>query len=175
MFFIKKLRREVLLEPKYLGPSLKEHVRNKVIGELEGQCLGNHGYVISVLEIKNEDIVPGLIDNDSGSVQVTVYYSVILLRLFRNEVVDAVVSMASDANGFFAKVGPLLIFVSRHSMPDDIEFSQMDGDCWKSHDEKVEIREGSIVRLKVIGVQIERGSISAVGTIKDNFLGQLEM
>eukprot|EP01039_Chlorochromonas_danica_P007398 gene7398-8184_t len=175
MFFIKKLRREVELEPRFLGPQLKEHVRNKVTAELEGQCLGKHGYVISLLEIKDEDILPGLVDNDSGAVHITVYYSVVLLRLFRNEVVDAVVSMASDQNGFFARVGPLLIFVSRHSMPDDISFNHIDGDCWKSEDEKVEIREGSIVRLKVIGLNVEKGSISAVGTIKENFLGQLEI
>ena len=50
------------------------------------------------------------------------------------------------------------------------------GDCWISEDETVEIREGSIVRLRVIGVSpIDAGVISATGTIKDTFLGQFEI
>lgn len=40
---------------------------------------------------------------------------------------------------------------------------------------QVEIREGSIVRLKIIGLVIDAGSISAIGTIKENYLGLLEM
>eukprot|EP01031_Cornospumella_fuschlensis_P039182 gene39182-47674_t len=175
MFLIKRLVREVLLEPRFLGPNLNDHVKTKVTTELEGQCLGKHGYVISVLDIKDVDIQPGLIDYTTGSVLIRVHYSVILLRPFRNEVLDAVVSMASDQNGFFAKVGPLQIFVSRHSMPDDIIFDHAEGDCWKSEDEKVEIREGSIVRLKIIGLVVDAGSISAIGTIKENYLGLLEL
>jgi DNA-directed RNA polymerase subunit E'/Rpb7 len=42
------------------------------------------------MDVTNEDISPGLIDNDTGSVNVSVYYSVILLRPFRNEVLDTV-------------------------------------------------------------------------------------
>jgi len=173
MFFIKKLRRDVLLEPKYLGPHLRDHVKKKLTAELEGQCLGKHGYVISVLDIKNEDIAPGLIENDSGSVNISVYYSVILLRPFRNEVMDTVVTVASDANGFFAAVGPLQIFVSRHCMPDDMSFNDLRGDCWISEDGNVEITEGSIVRLRIIGLVIDAGNISAIGSIKENYLGQV--
>jgi hypothetical protein len=42
--------------------------------ELEGQCLGKHGYVISILDVDDNEIFPGLIDNDSGAVSVTVFY-----------------------------------------------------------------------------------------------------
>ena len=35
------------------------------------------------------DIKPGYIDNDTGSVNVIVWYSAILFRPFTNEVVDA--------------------------------------------------------------------------------------
>jgi DNA-directed RNA polymerase II subunit RPB7 len=174
MFFIKKLRRDVLLEPKYLGSKMRDHVRGKLNAELEGQCLGKHGYVIALLDISNEDIIPGTIDNDNGSVNITVYYSVILLRPFRNEVMDTLVTMSSDPNGFFASVGPLQIFVSRHCMPEDISFDDIRSDRWISEDGKVEINEGSIVRLRIIGLVIDAGNISAIGSIKENFLGQLE-
>jgi DNA-directed RNA polymerase subunit E'/Rpb7 len=40
MFYIKKLRRDILLGASYLGPNLKESVKRRVIEELEGTCLG---------------------------------------------------------------------------------------------------------------------------------------
>ncbi len=42
---------------------------------------------------------------------------------------NAVVINASDKNGFFCRVGPLMIFVSKHAMPEDIIFQD---DCFVS-------------------------------------------
>lgn len=52
--------------------------------------LGTYGYVISVVSVEDEDIQAGLIDIDTGAVNVSVFYTVILLRPFKNEVLDAV-------------------------------------------------------------------------------------
>ncbi|CAM9659174.1 unnamed protein product [Ectocarpus fasciculatus] len=170
MFFIKKLRRDIQLNPKDMGSHLKEKVKNKVMDEIEGTCLGKYGYVVSILEIRDDDIQLGLIDNDTGAVNITVWYSAILLRPFPNEVVDAIVTTATET-GFFSRVGPLQVFVSRHAMHEDITFNYAKGDCWCSEDQEVEITEGSIVRLRIMGVTVDAGAISAIGTIKDNFLG----
>ena len=48
MFFYKKLRKELLLEPMFLGPNLVGLVRDRIFAEVEGTCLGKHGYVVSV-------------------------------------------------------------------------------------------------------------------------------
>jgi DNA-directed RNA polymerase II subunit RPB7 len=96
MFFMKKLRRDILLEPQHLGPRMKELVKQRLFEELEGQCLGRLGYIISILDIDDADISAGLIDIDTGSVNIGVWYSAILLRPFKNEVLDAVVFSASD-------------------------------------------------------------------------------
>ena len=101
MFFVKKLRRDILLEPRFLGANLKKSVMRRVIDELEGQCLGRHGYVISILPIDPADIIPGLIDNDTGSVNVVVWFSAILLRPFPNEVVDSIVVSASEEVSYY--------------------------------------------------------------------------
>lgn len=87
---------------------MKVFVREKVISELEGQCLGTYeilflaelflistslgtyGYVISVVSVSDDDIIAGLIDIDTGAVNVSVFYTVILLRPFKNEVLDTV-------------------------------------------------------------------------------------
>ena len=51
-----------------------------------------------MIEINNEDITPGLIDNDTGAVNVSVFYSAILFRPFLNEVMDAIVTTATEVN-----------------------------------------------------------------------------
>jgi DNA-directed RNA polymerase subunit E'/Rpb7 len=56
------------------------------------QCgkIGTYGYVISVVSVEDEDVEAGLIDIDTGAVNISVYYTVILLRPFKNEVLDAI-------------------------------------------------------------------------------------
>lgn len=154
---------------------MKERVKRKVIDDLEGKCLGNKGYLIFIVDIHDSDIHPGLIDNDTGGVYVTVYYSAVMMRPFKNEVLDAVVTSASDVEGFTCSVGPLEIFVSRHCIPDDMHFSFETSDCWISEDGAVEIKEESIVRLRIIGVDdIGADKIIATGSIKDGFLGLIQ-
>jgi DNA-directed RNA polymerase II subunit RPB7 len=77
--------------------------------------------------------------------------------------------------GFFAHVGPLRIFVSKHSMPDDMSNGyNSEKDAWISDDQEVIITSGSGVRLKIKGRTVEQGNITAIGTIKDNYLGLID-
>ena len=74
--------------------------------------------------------------------------------------------------GFFADVGPLQVFVSRHAMPTDLNDGyDHENNAWISEDREVEIRKGCGVRLKIMGVSIDVTEINAIGTIKDNYLG----
>lgn len=176
MFYLANLRRDVLLEACYLGKSMKERVKRKLSEELEGKCLGKKGFIILILDVPDKNIEPGLIDNDTGGVYVTVHYDAVLMRPFKNEVLDAIVTSASDEKGFMCRVGPLEIFVSGHRMPEDMSFDFQLGDCWVSEDGAVEIKEGSIVRVRIIGVN-DAGSdvLVAMGCIQDKCLGQLEI
>lgn len=72
----------------------------------------------------DEDITLGLIDNDSGAATVTVYYNAILLRPYPNEVLDAIVTTTTES-GFFARVGPLQVFVSRHVSTPSVIFRDL--------------------------------------------------
>ena len=47
-------------------------------------------------------------------------------------------------------------------------------DCWTSDDDEVVISTGSGVRLKIIGRTVEQNNITAIGTIKDNYLGLVD-
>ena len=97
-----------------------------------------------------------------------------MLRPFINEVLDAVVSQCNPL-GFFCFAGPLRIFVSKHSMPEDMEKGyDNEKDCWMSDDKEVVIASGSGVRLKIKGRTVEANNITAIGTIKDNYLGLID-
>lgn len=76
----------------------------------------------------------------------------------------------TDNHGFFAKIGPLKIFVHKYSMPEDMTFND---DCWVSNDETVEIKEGTVVRLRIMGLSVEANVITAIGMINKSFLGQV--
>jgi DNA-directed RNA polymerase II subunit RPB7 len=169
MFFLKRLKRELQLHPKHFGPKLKAVIRERLIEEVEGASLGKDGYVITVTRVSDEDIGQGLIE-DSGYVNFVVHYSAILFCPFKNEVMDAVVSFVNQL-GFYADIGPLSVFVSRHAMPEDITTYNSETETWVSDDKEVEIKSGCGVRLRIMGTTVDSTEINAVGTIKGDFLG----
>lgn len=174
MFYVKTLEHEILLEPSHFGPKLRATIVRLLKEQVEGLALATYGYVVNVIEVPEDQIKSGIIEYDTGSVAFHVKYTALLLRPFNNEVLDAVVSQC-NALGFFAYAGPLRIFVSKHSMPEDL-FNGFDPekDCWVSDDQEVVISSGSGVRLKVKGRTVEQGNITAIGTIKDNYLGLVD-
>ncbi len=142
--------------------------------EVEGLALATYGYVVHVIQIPENSIKFGIIEYDTGNVTCYVKYDALLLRPFINEVVDAIVMQCNNI-GFLAYVGPLRIFVSKHSMPEDM-FNGFDSerDAWVSDDKEVVICAGCGVRLKIKGHTVEQGNISAIGTIKDDYLGLID-
>jgi len=174
MFYVKTLEHEIELEPIHFGQKLKATIVRLLKEEVEGLALANYGYVVNVIEVPEDQIRSGIIEYDTSNVVFYVKYTALLLRPFINEVLDATVSQCNPL-GFFAFVGPLRIFVSKHSMPEDM-FNGFDGEkeAWMSDDREVEITQGCGVRLKIKGRTVEQGNITAIGTIKDNYLGLID-
>jgi DNA-directed RNA polymerase II subunit RPB7 len=174
MFYVKTLEHEIVLEPIHFGPKLRSTIVRLLKEEVEGLALSNYGYVVNVIEVPEKQIRSDIIAYDSGNVVFFVKYTALLLRPFINEVLDATVSICSPL-GFFAFVGPLRVFVSKHSMPEDM-MNGFDGDkdAWVSDDKEIIISSGCGVRLKIKGRTVEQGNITAIGTIKDNYLGLID-
>jgi DNA-directed RNA polymerase II subunit RPB7 len=174
MFYVKSLDHEIVLEPVHFGSKLRATLVRLLKEQVEGLALATYGYVVNVIEVPEDEIRSGIIEYDSGNVVFTVKYTALLLRPFINEVLDAVVSQCNPL-GFFAFCGPLRIFVSKHSMPEDM-FHGFDPekDAWISDDKEVIIAAGSGVRLKLKGRTVETGNITAIATIKDNYLGLID-
>jgi DNA-directed RNA polymerase II subunit RPB7 len=57
-------------------------------------------------------------------------------------------------------------------MPEDLQNGfDADSDAWLSDDKEVEIKKACVIRLRLLGVMCDTTQITAVGTIKDDFLG----
>jgi len=171
MFFLKTFSEELSMAPETLGPNLRAKIKAQLKRNVEGAALGRIGYVVHVAEIADEDISKGHVDDTTGEVTYKVTFKAIVFRPFRNEVLDTVVTTAVNY-GFWAKAGPLQIFVSRHMMPEDLKDNfDHDNSTWVSDDKEVEIRAGCGVRLRLMAVKFDQNAISAVGTIADDYLG----
>ncbi len=153
MFFLKDLTREILLHPMNFGPKLRDIVKVRLIEEVEGTSLGKNGYVVAVTQV--DDIGQGKIEENTGYVCFEAQFKAILFRPFKNEVVDSIVTVVNPL-GFFADVGPLQVFVSRHAMPLDLHNGfDLENNAWISDDREVEIKKGCGVRLKIMGVSVD--------------------
>lgn len=169
MFYHIALEHEIQLHPRYFGPQLLETVKQKLFNEVEGTCTGKYGFVIAVTTIEN--IGHGLIQAGSGFVTYPIKYRAIVFRPFKGEVLDALVTQVNKV-GIFTEIGPLSCFISRHSIPAEMEFDpQSQPPCYKTLDEDMVIQEDDEIRLKIVGTRVDATDIFAIGTLMDDFLG----
>ena len=88
--------------------------------------------------------------------------------------------MVSNVNklGFFAYVGPLQVFVSKHLIPSDMQFDAQSTPAayvsQVSDQQPQRITKDSEVRLRVIATRVDASEIFAIGTIRDEYLGLIE-
>nr|CAH0099770.1 unnamed protein product [Daphnia galeata] len=163
MFYHIALEHEILLHPRYFGPQLMETVKQKLFTEVEGTCTGKYGFVIAVTTIDN--IGAGIIQPGQGFVVYPVKYKAIVFRPFKGQVLDAVV-------GLFTEIGPLSCFISRHSIPSDMQFDpNSTPPCYKTQDEDVVIQQDDEIRIKIVGLRVDATDIFAIGTLMDDYLG----
>eukprot|EP01103_Thecamoeba_quadrilineata_P010111 TRINITY_DN2098_c0_g1_i1.p1 TRINITY_DN2098_c0_g1~~TRINITY_DN2098_c0_g1_i1.p1 ORF type:complete len:118 (-),score=20.35 TRINITY_DN2098_c0_g1_i1:133-486(-) len=115
----------------------------------------------------------GKVQEGTGFVSFPVTYTAIVFRPFKGEVVDAVVTQVNKM-GFFAEVGPLQVFVSKHLIPSDMTFDpQKPVACFVSEDESIKIAKDDEVRLKIIGTRVDATEIFSIGSIKEDYLGPI--
>lgn len=168
MFYLLEREKELNLHPRFFGPKLLDTLMAQLRAEVEGSCDGDYGYVVAVLQIIKKG--KGRLKDTTGFASYDVTYSCLVLRPFRGEVMDTLVTSVSKV-GFFAEAGPLQIFVSGHLIPEDFEYSQLDDPAFVSGDEEVRIQAGTEVRLRIVGTRTDASEIFCVGSIKDNYLG----
>lgn len=146
--------------------------------QVEGKVIGKYGYVVTVAVIEDSSIGKGQIDETSGFVTFKVGYKAIVMRPFRNEVIDVVVSQCTPL-GIYCRAGPMTIWVPQMQFPEDESGNvdlMFDGDrkAWVSGDQEVEIREKAAMRIRLFRIDIDANKMTTVGTIKSDYLGLIE-
>ncbi|KAI9746144.1 MAG: DNA-directed RNA polymerase II subunit [Claussenomyces sp. TS43310] len=168
MFFLYNLERQVTLHPSYFGRNMHELVTGKLLKDVEGTCTGRY-YIITVMD--TFDVSEGRILPGSGLAEFTVRYRAVVWRPFKGETVDAIVT-AVNHEGFMALAGPLQLFVSRELISKDIKFDPNATPWqWTDNEDQV-IEKGAQVRVKLLGIRSDVGAMYAIGSIKEDYLGQ---
>mmetsp|Transcript_1007 Transcript_1007/g.2343 ORF Transcript_1007/g.2343 Transcript_1007/m.2343 type:complete len:185 (+) Transcript_1007:61-615(+) len=183
MFYhIKKLKKNLAVDPKDYGPGLNETIKRKLIAEVEGTCSERYGFMLKIFNVDIERL-EGKINptgmHPGGTAVFTVPYDAIVFKPFRGEVLNGVVKTSAQ-QGLFVQCGPLQVFIARTNLSSDdnqiVWNSEASPPCWMSEDQRVRISDGSHLRLRVIGVRMSNdiASANAVGTILDDYLGPVE-
>ncbi|KAE8417559.1 RNA polymerase Rpb7 [Aspergillus pseudocaelatus] len=168
MFFLKEETKVITLHPSYFGPNVREYLINRLNEEEEGRCTGDH-FVICVMDMV--DIGEGRVLPSSGQAEYTIKYRAIIWKPFRGETVDAIVTSVKPT-GIFTLAGPLSVFIARKNIPSDIKWEPNTvPPQYTDHADQV-IEKGTSLRLKILGVKPDVAAINAIGTIKEDYLGQ---
>lgn len=170
-FFVVSMHRQVHIHPRFFGVKLQEMLTQRLMLEVEGTFAGRYGFVIAVLQVM-EPIPTGALDDTTGYAIFPLRYQAVVFRPFRGEVLDGVVSKTSE-QGFYTESGPLTVFVSYHQLPGGMTFD-VNNQAWNSDDAVDNIKEGTSVRFRIMGLKIEATEISATGTIQDQYLGPID-
>jgi DNA-directed RNA polymerase II subunit RPB7 len=169
VFFRKHMTRVINVHPQFLGPKLKQHIKEQCRLQVQGErSVSGLGFVILVLSIEDAAIGKGVIDHLTGTTRYEVGYDAIIFRPFKNEVMDTTVVVCSST-GIFVSAGPLNLFVPKLHVPTDYEFRPEDA-SWVHPETGATIKAGSDVRVKILGAS-SQGQVSAVGTINEPYLG----
>lgn len=169
MFYHLELSHELSLHPRYFGDQLVETVKQKLFCDVEGTCTGKYGFVIAITSI--DDIGDGIIESSTGFATYHLKFKAIVFRPFKNEVLDGIVKQVTKV-GVFLKTGPLSCFISRHSIPSDMQFDQNTSQ-YKTEDDTLVIQADTHIRYKVVGTRVDASDIFAIGTLMDDYLGPL--
>lgn len=170
-WFVVAMSRRIRIHPKFFGVKLHEILTHRLMSEVEGTLLGKYGFVVAVLQVE-DPIPPGELEDGTGYAVFHLQYQAVVFRPFKNEVLDAVVSVVTQ-HGFYARAGPLSVFVSHHLLPQGMKFFHTES-LWKTSDSEEKIRLKSAVRLRILGLKIEAQEISATGSMREPFLGPID-
>jgi len=167
MFFLITLTKSLLLHPSTFGPNLHNEIKKTLYAEVEGKVDPKHGYIIYVSNIFP---IPAGEVEEGGYARFNVIYKAIVFRVFRNEVIDAVVT-SIDSLGFRCNAGPLSIFVYKDQIPQDYQYDPSSA-AYVQDERQAKIGVGDHTRIKITG-WISNNEIFAVGTIKEDYLGPI--
>ncbi|KAF2214874.1 DNA-directed RNA polymerase subunit [Cercospora zeina] len=169
MFFVAHRTRDCTLHPSFFDNTADSRIRERLYEDMEGKVEGTEMIIqiIEIDEISEPVLVPG-----TGMAKYTLSYRAIVWRPFRGEVVDGQVTSVVN-NGFFVDVGALSVFVSKAMIPPALKYSVEGSTPSFTDNSEQTIERGAQVRLRIKGIRGEMGSMYAIGSIREDYLGAL--
>jgi len=172
MFYHISMEKALVLPPRDLRKNLKDLLVARLSKLVEGTCSRRFGYVVAVTHVEEAGVGEGRITEGTGDVTFNLVYNAIVFKPFRNEVLDARVDYVTK-EGFFAKAGPLEIFVSHKNMPGGMRFDHTAVPPAFVDDAELQIVKDTNVRVRILNTRIDADGMHAVASISDDYLGPL--
>ena len=96
VFFKKQLVKALRVPPKSLGPTIRQTVRDLLVADVEGTCIDG-AFVVAVVSI--DKFGDGYIEPLEGYVRFDITYNAIMMKPFKNEILDSTVSQVTAVRG----------------------------------------------------------------------------
>jgi len=171
MFFLAEFEDHIQVEPKHLGPHFEDNIMDTLRKKVEGSVSSERGHLLKVLAQTWRG--KGKCQDGTGRVLVQMGYHALTFKAQAKDVLDCEVSEVNKL-GFFGDCGPLRIFVSGSSMHPSYEFHDAAGGSapyYQSLELNENIRVGTALRIRLLGVRYESSQMFAIGTIHADWLG----
>ncbi|KAJ3299796.1 DNA-directed RNA polymerase II subunit [Borealophlyctis nickersoniae] len=150
---------------------MAEHLEARLYEEVEGTCSGRYGYIVAVVNVENWG--QGVLQSSTGFAEFTMTYKAVVFKPFKNQVVDGIVTLVTKT-GIWVDVGPVVVYVSSYLVPREMKFDHAANPpafVTEGEEDGLRIEKGQTVRLRIVGTQLRGSDITAIGTIKEDYLG----
>lgn len=171
MFKIVTVKDEVRVPPTKFDLELNEAVKQSLQEAIEGKIDADIGVFLTVTEVVN--IGEGKIIPEDGAIFYPADFKALVYRPEINEVsLGEVVDITEF--GAFTRIGPIdaLAHVSQ-VMDDRIVYDQKNATL-SGRKSGYKLKEGDLVRIRVVGVSLGKGRSKVSLTMRQPFLGALE-
>lgn len=171
MFKILTVKDEVRVPPTKFDLELNKAVKESLQEQVEGKMNPDIGVFLAVTEVMT--IGEGSIIPEDGAIYYPVEYKMLAYRPEINEMVMGEVVDITEF-GAFTRVGPLdaLIHVSQ-IMDDKISYDPK-GAVFSGKKSGYKLKEGDLVRARVVGVSLGKGRSKISLTMRQPLLGAVE-
>ena len=174
MLSVVKLKDTVNLPSKQIGSNIKERVMQGLQNSFEKKILGKiNGYVIKVVDINEDTIKDGVINDINGDTNYNMEYTAVVFKPVKNDVVGVTVKYCND----LAVWGTLTILPevdiiecicpNKYLNTSGFHHDETQ-DQWINNDNENKIHEGSEINIRIINTQIDATKISIIGELVDD-------
>ena len=171
MFKIATVKDDVRVLPSKFDLELGEAVKQSLQDVIEGQVHPDHGVFLTVTDVLS--IGEGSIVPEDGAIHYPAEFKMLIYRPELNELVIGEVVDVTEF-GAFTRIGPLDALVHVSQIMDDKIAYDPKGATFTGKKTGSKLKEGDMVRARVVGVSLGKGRSKISLTMRQPQLGAVE-